>query len=231
MIPASYAHPFSPTLSPHAVSTETLKLSSLPLFPLGSVLFPEGLLPLKVFEVRYLDMIQKCHKVGAPFGVVALTQGHEVQRPGAAPEAFHSVGTLARITALHQPQPGLLLMQCQGQQRFRITHSQRLKHGLWIADVEGIARDRVTPVPADLKVTVTALLQVQATLHLRQSPSSEVPPAPTAAQLDDCGWLANRWCELLPLTLEMKQGLMALDNPLVRLELVHDFLTRTGIAK
>jgi Lon protease-like protein len=212
------------------VSAETLKLSSLPLFPLGTVLFPDGVLPLKVFEVRYLDMIQKCHKVGAPFGVVALTQGHEVQRAGAQAEAFHAVGTLAQITALEAPQPGLLLVQCQGKQRFRITQRQRLKHGLWVADVEGMARDQTVPVPDDLKPSATALLKVLGTLQSRAPATTPPPAAPRPEQLSECGWLANRWCELLPLPLDMKQRLMALDNPLVRLELVQDFLVRSGIA-
>ena len=71
-----------------------LTLQSLPLFPLGTVLFPGGVLPLRIFEVRYLDMIGRCHKAGAPFGVVSLTQGSEVQSPGST-EAFANVGTLA----------------------------------------------------------------------------------------------------------------------------------------
>ncbi len=118
---------------------ETLTLSSLPLFPLGAVLFPGGVLPLRIFEVRYLDMIGRCHKAGAPFGVVTLTQGAEVRRPGGGVEAFHSVGTLATITALETPQPGLMTIRCHGEQRFRIARSEQLKHGLWIADVQAPA--------------------------------------------------------------------------------------------
>nr|MDQ6880725.1 LON peptidase substrate-binding domain-containing protein [Pseudomonadota bacterium] len=79
--------------------SSALTLSSLPLFPLGTVLFPGGLLPLRIFEVRYLDMIGRCHKAGAPFGVVSLTQGSEVRVPGAT-EAFAQVGTLATIIGL-----------------------------------------------------------------------------------------------------------------------------------
>jgi len=60
-----------------------LTLTSLPLFPLDTVLFPGGWLPLRVFEVRYLDMIGRCQRAGAPFGVVALAQGQEVRTPGA----------------------------------------------------------------------------------------------------------------------------------------------------
>ena len=67
--------------------TSALTLQSLPLFPLGAVLFPGGVLPLRIFEVRYLDMISRCRKAGAPFGVVLLTQGTEVRRPGTS-ESF-----------------------------------------------------------------------------------------------------------------------------------------------
>jgi len=105
--------------------SDALTLTSLPLFPLGAVLFPGGLLPLRIFEVRYLDMIGKCHKAGAPFGVVALTQGSEVRKPGVGPsgdgfanEDFHAVGTLARIAHFSAPHPGLMVIRCSGAQRF-----------------------------------------------------------------------------------------------------------------
>jgi hypothetical protein len=208
--------------------SQALTLSSLPLFPLGTVLFPGGLLPLRIFEVRYLDMIAKCHKAGAPFGVVSLTQGAEVRVAGASPEAFHTVGTLAIIKSLEVPQPGLMAIQCTGAQRFRITSRDQLRHGLWVANVERMDMDMAVPVPPDLKATADALQKVIATLQLRAGPGESLPLL-EPFQFDDCGWVANRWCELLPLPLELKQRLMELDNPLVRLELVSDVLTRTGI--
>ena len=209
--------------------TQPLTLSSLPLFPLGSVLFPGGLLALRVFEVRYLDMVRKCHQAGAPFGVVALTQGREVRQAGAPEEQFNDVGTLAVIEQIDTPQPGLITLLCRGSQRFRITQRSHLPHGLWIADVGHIDPDLMVPIPQDLRKASTALAQV---LHTLKQRDPEIPTAivPTAAQLDDCGWVANRWCELLPVPLELKQRLMELDNPLVRLELVADVLERTGIA-
>lgn len=210
--------------------TQALTLSSLPLFPLASVLFPDGYLALRVFEVRYLDMVRKCHQTGAPFGVVSLTQGSEVRKPGAAQEQFNEVGTLAVIERLETPQPGLMTLLCRGTERFRITRSNHLVHGLWVADVDQLDRDLTIPVPEDLKKTATALQQVLHTLHARDAlnPTSILP---TREQLDNCGWVANRWCELLPVPLELKQRLMELDNPLVRLELVGDVLERTGIAE
>ena len=208
---------------------QALTLSSLPLFPLNSVLFPGGVLALRVFEVRYLDMVRKCHQAGAPFGVVSLTHGHEVRQAGAPEERFNDVGTLAIIEQLDHRQPGLITLQCQASERFRITQRHHLPHGLWIADVNHLEPDLSVPIPDDLKKAATALAQVLQTLRQRD-PETANTIIPTEAQLDDCGWVSNRWCELLPVPLELKQRLMELENPLVRLELVGDVLERTGIA-
>ena len=216
---------------------EALKLTSLPLFPLGTVLYPGGLLPLQIFEVRYLDMIGKCHKAGAPFGIISLTEGSEVRRPknagpsgdGFAQEAFGNVGTLASITEFSVPQPGLMMIRCVGTQRFEISAREKLKHGLWIANVTRLDDDQAVPVPEDLQRTANALGKLIKTLQERRVPDDQMPLL-TPYQLEDCGWVANRWCELLPMPVDLKQRLMELDNPLLRLELVSDILDRTGIA-
>ncbi|MBN8557808.1 MAG: LON peptidase substrate-binding domain-containing protein [Burkholderiales bacterium] len=204
-----------------------LTLTCLPLFPLGTVLFPGGQLPLRVFEVRYLDMIGRCHRAGAPFGVVALAQGQEVRTPGAPQERLQPVGTLARITALEQPQPGLLLIQCQGEQRFRIDQPHQLRHGLWVADVSLLPPDPVVTIPDDLQAAARTLRRAHDSL--RRQPQALPLPATDALDYDDCGWVANRWCELLPLPTTTRQHLMSLDSPLLRLELVADMLSRGGI--
>lgn len=202
-------------------------LHSLPLFPLGTVLFPGGLLPLRVFEVRYLDLTRSCERSGAPFGVVALRQGQEVRRPGAALEQLESAGTLARIEALEQVQPGLLMVRCRGAERFRIERSERLRHGLWVADVTLLPAEPDVPVPSDLAHVADALRRVHA--GLRRGPASLPVPDAGDARFEDCGWVANRWCELLPLPLVLKQRLLGLDSSLLRLELVADLLERSGI--
>ena len=221
---------------------EALTLFSLPLFPLGTVLYPGGLLPLRIFEVRYLDMIGKCHKTGAPFGIVSLTEGSEVRRAadtisksgkpsgdGFAHEAFNAVGTLARITEFSVPQAGLMVIVCSGIHRFRIASREKLKHGLWIAEVTRLEDDLPVKIPADLQKTADALDKLIS--NLRQSDLSHGKiPVRTPYHIDDCGWVANRWCELLPLPLALKQQLMELDNPLLRLELVCDILERLGIS-
>ena len=74
-----------------------------------------------------------------------------------------------------------------------------------------------------------ALAHVLDSLQARQTPANAPAHFEGPMRLDDCGWLANRWCEILPVPLELKQRLMQLDNPLVRLELVSDILVRTGI--
>lgn len=196
-----------------------LSLQSLPLFPLHSVLFPHGQLALRVFEVRYLDLIIRCQRTRAPFGVVCLNQGSEVRVAGALEERFAPIGTLAHIQHVDKIQPGLLAVCCQGGQRFRITRSQRLPHGLWHADVELLSDDPSLDTPAHLQHAVQALRQVWQQL---QRP-------PDAAQDWHCGWVANRWAELLPLPLPIKQSLMALDSPLLRLELLTDELEKQGI--
>jgi uncharacterized protein len=197
-------------------------LHSLPLFPLGTVLFPQGALPLRIFEVRYLDMVNKCILAGAPFGVVALTQGVEVQVPLGA-EAFADVGTLATVVHHESPQPGLKVVQCVGAQRFRITRRERLKHGLWIADVEHMEADMAVALPPELASCSDTLRKVYAKL-----PSQALGNIPAVGdkEWNDCAWISNRWCEILPIPLPIKQRMLELDNPMIRLELVNDILEK-----
>jgi uncharacterized protein len=202
-------------------------LNNLPLFPLGSVLYPGSLLPLRIFEVRYLDMIKRCIDNQAPFGVVSLTQGQEVARPEQS-EVFAQVGTLAQITEHEQPQPGLRLIKSLGLQRFRITRRERLKHGLWIADVAYLPEDKTLPIPDELQSCSSLLKTVLASMPAIAR-TELIGGQPTDAQLQDCSWVANRWCQLLPVPMEMKQRLLELDSPLIRLELVSDLLDKLGL--
>lgn len=214
-----------------------LALSQLPLFPLNTVLFPGGWMPLRIFEVRYLDMIGRCHRAGAPFGIVCLSEGQEVRKPdpkaaGDSPfakESFHPVGVLARIESLEKPQPGLLMIRCQGMQRFRVERRQQLPHGLWVADVALDAPEPVVPVPDHLDGARNRLQQLLANLRERQPEVLSQLPLQEPYHWNDCGWVANRWAELLPAPAELKQRLMSLDNPLLRLELVADLLDRLGL--
>lgn len=200
---------------------------NIPLFPLGTVLFPDGYLPLQIFEVRYLDMIKKAMAAGSTFGVVHLTEGAEVRAPDVM-EEMAGIGTLAMIRASAAPMPGLMQIQCIGSTRFRIIESERLKHGLWMAQVEPIALDQQVAIPDELEDTTDTLGNLIRTLQEQQVPADEMPlQAPF--RLDDCGWVANRWAELLPLPPAQKLRLLELDNPLLRLELIQDLLQDHGV--
>ena len=223
-----------------AEAAEPLTLTQLPLFPLQTVLFPDGWMPLRIFEVRYLDMISRCHKAGAPFGVVCLSEGSEVRRidpqapptgDGFAREVFFPVGTLARIERVEKPQPGLLLIHCRGLQRFQIDTSHQLPHGLWVADVTLQPAETVVTVPDDLASTRDALQRLLENLREREPDSLSELPLQPPYRWDDSGWVANRWVELLPAPAELKQRLMMLDNPLLRLELVSDLLDKMGVER
>jgi Lon protease-like protein len=198
---------------------------SIPLFPLGTVLFPEGVLPLQIFEVRYLDMIGKCIASGSPFGVVMLTEGQEVRTPETV-ERFVQSGTLATVEDSSAPSPGLLQVVCRGGARFRVLSSERRPNGLWTAEVELLPPDLPVRIPSELQGAADALERVLGSL-------SDVParrwPVRLPFRLDDCGWVSNRWCELLPLTMAQKHSLLMLDNPLIRLELMHDLLDEHGL--
>ena len=191
----------------------------LPLFPLQTVLFPGALLHLKVFEARYLDLIGACMREGTPFGVVCLKQGAEAGRGNSAVR-LETVGVAARIDEVDAQTPGILHVRCTGQQRFRITGTPVMReNGLWVVQAEAMAGDVPrSPGPAMLS-TVSAL--AEAIKKLQQH--DKVPFAPPY-RLDDAGWVANRWCELLPVPLPAKQKLMELDDPVIRLSLVDGFL-------
>lgn len=190
----------------------------LPLFPLGTVLFPGALLGLKVFEPRYLDMVSNCLRRGTPFGVVCLSEGGEVGTR--AQRQMEAVGTLARIDEVDAEQPSLLQLRCTGTQRFRRTGEPTQRaDGLWLSSVELLPDDPPrAPGPA-MRATVEALAAAIRALQEQ----GKLPFAPPW-RLDDAGWVANRWCELLPIPLQAKQKLMQLDDPVIRLSLVDGFL-------
>jgi uncharacterized protein len=193
--------------------------SPLPLFPLQMVLFPGAVLGLKVFEARYLDLMSECMRSQRPFGVVCLQKGSEAG-PNSKAARMETVGTLAHIEEVDAEQTGILRVRCLGGQRFRIRGDPiQQDNGLWVAKAKAIAPDTARmPGPAVLQ-TVTALAEAIRKLQTQD----QVPFAPPY-QLDDAGWVANRWCELLPISLAAKQKLMELEDPVIRLSLVDGYL-------
>ena len=198
--------------------------AQLPLFPLQSVLFPGGLLGLKVFEARYLDLVSACLREGTPFGVVCLLQGSEVRGGSADKPRFETIGVLAQLLDVDAEQPGILQVQCRGGRRFSISAPQQRDDGLWLADAQIWPTEASVPVPPELLPSREALSRAIASLDA-QGHAPFVKPH----RLDDAGWVANRWCELLPISLAAKHKLMALDEPALRLKLVDEFLRSKGV--
>jgi hypothetical protein len=196
-------------------------MERIPLFPLSHGVFPDGVLRLQIFEVRYLDLIRRCHREQTPFGVAWLAQGNEVAVPGQTPR-LHAMGTLAHIEDLQTVQAALLRVRCVGGRRFKLGAIEAGPFGVWYGEVEYLPEDLPAPIPTDLQPLANRLgkgiAQAQSDQLLDQMPLQ----APY--RLDECGWVANRWAELLPLTAEEKLALLAQADPLVRLRQVGQYL-------
>jgi hypothetical protein len=201
----------------------------LPLFPLNTVLFPEGVLPLKVFETRYIDMVRECMKLDRPFGVVRIKSGREVGT-AAVPDG---VGCLAHIEQWDMPELGLLMLQTCGGQRFRILETRVLPDQRLEARVELIADDEDTPISPQLQACAQALKlvidDISAAASNGQESGSGFSPFPKQLRLDSTCWVANRWCEILPISTLARQKLLELQDAQSRLSIVHQYLQQHGI--
>ena len=204
------------------MSVGSSRRADLALFPLQSVLFPGAVLPLKVFEARYLDLVGDCLRERTPFGVVCLRQGADVDRDGVR---FERLGVFARIDTVDAERAGILHLRCTGLQRFQIDGAPRQQSdGLWRADVIELPDDEPLAPDAALLPTVKAL--AGAIGALREQGSA---PFAEPYRFDDAGWVANRWCEILPIPLAAKQRLMALPEAQLRLKLVDEYLRGKGV--
>lgn len=203
--------------------------TTTPLFPLGRALYPDGVLHLRVFEVRYLDMIRQCIANQTPFGVVPLLAGHEVRTPEGR-EVLADYGTLARIADWDAPQPGLLQLRCTGALRFRLVSSELGKYGLWSGAIEEIPEDPAVPIPEALQSCANLLGSLIADLQHKHVPLADMPIAPPF-RLDECGWVADRWAELLPLLPPQQRHLLADLDPERRLGQIHAILRRRKLVE
>jgi Lon protease-like protein len=202
---------------------DPLSLPDLPLFPLQSVLFPGAQLNLRVFEARYLDLVSRCLREQQPFGAICLRQGSEVRSDDEA-VLLETTGVLARLEEVDAEQAGVLRVRCLGTHRFEIDEPVQQADGLWTARAWLIDDDAVVAPPETMVATVRALANAIGALE-RKGGSPFLKPY----RFDDAGWVANRWCEILPISLGAKQKLMELDDPQVRLQLVHEYLRGKGV--
>lgn len=187
----------------------------LPIFLLDTVLHSGGRLALRVFEPRYMDMVKNCLRDNAPFGVCLLAQGAEVASPQAPAAEPHPVGTLATIAEWDMPQLGILNIVVHGGQRFRIRSHRTQPNQLVVAEADLLPDPPVTPIPGDYARLVPML---RALLEALEDP----PPQPH--RFYDAAWVADRWAEMLPLSMKDRQAILELDDGVARLDAIYRFL-------
>src|SRR5213079_3197318 len=194
---------------------------TLPLFPLRTVLFPGGLLPLKVFEQRYIDMTKDCLKEERPFGVCLITRGHEVASASNGTPEFARVGTLARIVDWEMPQLGILHVATTGGTRFQVQKHAAEASGLVVGEVTTIATEPACPFPE----AYAPLAQLLDMIAPRIGPQN----FPAETHFADASWVGYRLAELLPLPLKIKQSMLEINDALVRLSTLRQFLSDQGL--
>ncbi len=210
----------------------------LPIFPLNTVLFPDGILPLRIFEPRYLDMVSACLRNDTGFGVCLIRRGKEV---GAAAEP-ETIGCRARITDWSMEQLGLLQIRTVGTTRFRILDTTVSDAGLVTAVADDLDDEQQVPIPPAMlecrDVLARIIDQLESQNRARRGQTQQSPehqdsgdrfPVGQPYRLDDSGWVANRLCEFLPISLTARQKLMELTDAPTRLEIVHQHLKQQKI--
>ncbi len=181
--------------------------TELPLFPLGTVLFPGGPLPLKIFEARYLDLVARCLREDLEFGVVLIASGNE-----AGVVQLATVGTSARIVSWDQGTDGLLYVTARGERRFRIHELRQQQDGLNIAQVEWLAEESRQALPAAQRALTQALRLLLA--------QNEMLYADIEKDYEDASWVGFRLAELLPVNLATRQQCLELMDAERRLQLL-----------
>lgn len=186
----------------------------LPLFPLKTVLFPGGILPLRIFETRYLDMVSRCMRTDSGFGVVTIHEGNEA---GDQPVSIHTVGTLARIVDFDQTDDGLLGITCLGVQRLQVVGHRIQPDHLLVGQVFGLPDDPAQPpLPSHeplarvLRDLLEALENGEPRRHARF----------LAPDWENATWIGNRLAEILPLPLSVRQALLEMTAPWERLDIL-----------
>jgi len=201
----------------------------LPLFPLNTVLFPDGVLPLRIFEARYMDMARDCLRDGTRFGVCLITKGSEV----GGPATFEPVGCVARIDSWDMPQLGVLNLRAIGVQRLHVVSSYLREDKLAIGEVELLDADvDAPPAPrhADCVQLLRRIIDDMQENAAAEGGDTRLPFQPPW-KLDSSAWVGNRLCEVLPVPLKAKQKLMELDDAATRLDIVTDYLRQHAVLK
>lgn len=197
---------------------------TVPLFPLSQGLFPDGMLQLQIFEVRYLDLIKRCHQMQQPFGVAWIQKGKEVQVPGEEP-LLYKFGCMAHVREFEQIQPNFFRVACQGGLRFELQSVKPGPLGVWQGQVTYLPQDPELEVPVALQPFADRLGKVIASAQT-QGVIDRLPIYPPY-QLDQCGWLANRYAEAIEISATQKVDLLGELDPLKRLKDISRYMLET----
>ena len=189
-----------------------MSTTEFPLFPLNTVLFPGGVLPLRIFEARYVDMVRRCMREGGEFGVVLISQG--VEAGGDA--IYREVGTLARIVDFDQLPDKLLGITARGTRRFRAKSARVQSDGLHVAQIELLPSEPSLALPDEY--THYAKLLEQALPQMGDFFKHLEP------HYEDAAWVAGRLAEVLPIELIDKQRILEMDDPLLRLQVLQPLM-------
>ena len=199
---------------------------SLPLFPLDLVVCPNGRIPLKIFEARYLDMVRNCLRNKSSFAIVTILPEGETDTEGNFP--FADVGTLVSIDEADVTTVGLMMIVCTGQQRVKVESFIQQPDGLIIGEVRDIPNDIFMPIPEDLILAQRVLKQLLNNLADQDTTFKNMPVV-EPYEFENATWVSNRWVELLDLPMLQKHRLMQMASPILRLELICDILSANNI--
>jgi len=199
----------------------------IPLFPLGTTLFPGGIISLKIFEARYLDMMKRCLREDASFGVVSILDSNPSDSDPSTSTHFSNIGTLAKLEEFDAVQPALYMTKSYGTQRFKLISIKQEADGLWMGEVELIDPDPEMPLPKEHEKVAKLLQEIISVIRSEDLLGDDAFKMP--ANLDDCGWVANRLAELLPLPPAQKNHLLAQSNPRIRLDLISEIIEDDGL--
>ena len=199
-------------------SSETASFD-LPLFPLGTVLFPGGRLPLQIFEPRYLDLVSRCMRENSSFGVVLIRAGTDVRvGPGSSQPEVFEIGSEAKIVDFNQLSSGRLGVTIEGGRKFRVHDTWEQSDGLLIGEVSILPEEPELAVAGEHQELVDLLTEL--TLH------PEVAKLQLNIELEDARSVGWRLAELLPIEPEIKQSLLQLPYPRERLQELRRLITK-----
>lgn len=189
-------------------------MRELPLFPVSTTLFPGGNMPLRIFEQRYLELIKNCLANNTTFGLCGIREGQEV----GVPAVPYEIGTEVRIVEWDMPQTGIFHIAVQGLGRYVARSWKTEASGLLVAQTESVSAEAACAIPDELRLCVQVLKHIL----------SESDASTENAEWENAVWVGYRLSEILPFKLKVKQDLLEMNDSLMRLRIIDQFLRKSA---